>query len=375
MDPAYGIRVMLESNGKVSRKKLLIVAADALGWRTQFRSLMDYMKATQSEIDVSVIRYRPPPILRVCLKDVYVKTRRRRLGLFSSMLWAKLAFSRRLRSHVELFQPDSILFLGHFSAAGGLSLDRAVRKVMLCDLTVPLARRLFAPSQLSARDAALERQVAHDMDVVLGNTQAVADSFVLDHGVDAGSVGVCRPLIDLPAPQPRPAANGAINIGFVGHDFHRKGGHVLLKATEGRVGNGLTLTYVGAGIPPEIEGPGVRVIGSAPRETLMAEIFPAFDIFCLPTLEDANPLVLVEAASLGIPCVATTVGLIHELVRDGETGLLVPPEDPDTLAAALTNLAADPDRRHRMGQAGQRLMRDEFQIATNMEILLEALFP
>ena len=367
---------MLEPNQESSRKKLLIVAADALGWRTQFKSLMDHLQQARADIDVSVIKYKPPPILRVCLKDVYVKTRRRRLGLFSSMLWAKLAFSRRLRSHVELFKPDSILFLGHFSAAGGLSLDSAVRKVMLCDLTVPLARRLFAPSQLSARDAALERQVAHDMDVVLGNTRAVADSFVTDHGVDPDCVGVCRPLIDLPPLRPRPAAaNGAVNIGFVGHDFHRKGGHVLLKATEGRVGNGLTLTYVGAGIPPEIEGPGVRVIGSAPRETLMAEIFPAFDIFCLPTLEDANPLVLVEAASLGIPCVATTVGLIHELVRDGETGLLVPPEDPDTLAAALTDLAADPDRRHRMGQAGQRLMRDEFQIATNMEILLGALFP
>ena len=337
---------------------------------------MSYLKETGVEIDVSVIKYKPPPLLRIALKDVYVKSRRRRLGLFSSMLWAKLAFSRRLKSHVDVFQPDSILFLGHFSAAGGLALDSAVRKVMLCDLTVPLIRRLFAPSQLSMRDVALERQVAHDMDMVLGNTRAVADSFVADHGVDADSVGVCRPLIDLPPPKPRSKArHGAVNIGFVGHDFYRKGGHVLLKATAEQVGKDLTLTFVGAGIPREIEGPGVRVIGSAPHDMLMAEIFPTFDIFCLPTLEDANPLVLVEASSLGIPCVATKVGLVHELVRHGENGLLVPPEDPESLAAALAELAADPDRRDRMGQVGQRLVRDEFEFGANMEVLLEALFP
>ena len=109
---------MAEMGEEVPRKRLLVVAADALGWRVQSNSLISYLKENNVEIDVSVLKYKAPPILRVCMKDVYVKTRRRRLGLFSSMLWAKLAFSRRLKTHVDVFRPDSILFLGHFSAAG-----------------------------------------------------------------------------------------------------------------------------------------------------------------------------------------------------------------------------------------------------------------
>ena len=52
--------------------------------------------------------------------------------------------------------------------------------------------------------------------------------------------------------------------------------------------------------------------------------------------------------------VATTVGSVDELVLDGETGVLIPPDDPAALTAAIRRLAADPERSRRMGEAGRR---------------------
>ncbi len=74
---------------------------------------------------------------------------------------------------------------------------------------------------------------------------------------------------------------------------------------------------------------------------------------------DGIPNVLVEAMAVGLPVVSTAVSGIPELVRDGQTGLLVPPEDPAALAAALRRLT-DPVLRERLALAGQVLVAQEF---------------
>jgi glycosyltransferase involved in cell wall biosynthesis len=71
---------------------------------------------------------------------------------------------------------------------------------------------------------------------------------------------------------------------------------------------------------------------------------------------------VLEAMAAGVPVVATAVGGVPELVREGETGLLVPPRDPGALAAALGTLAADPELRRRLGEAGRRRVETEFSL-------------
>jgi glycosyltransferase involved in cell wall biosynthesis len=61
----------------------------------------------------------------------------------------------------------------------------------------------------------------------------------------------------------------------------------------------------------------------------------------------------MEAMLAGVPVVATDVGSVRESVRDGVTGLVVPPEDPAALAAAIDELVGDPDRRRAMGDAAR----------------------
>jgi glycosyltransferase involved in cell wall biosynthesis len=71
------------------------------------------------------------------------------------------------------------------------------------------------------------------------------------------------------------------------------------------------------------------------------ELMFLFDVFVLPSLWEGLPLVLIEAASLGKPIVATDIGGTREIIADGETGLLVPPADPDALAGAVNRLLSD----------------------------------
>jgi glycosyltransferase involved in cell wall biosynthesis len=72
------------------------------------------------------------------------------------------------------------------------------------------------------------------------------------------------------------------------------------------------------------------------------------------------PNTLLEAAAAGRPMIATDVPGCRELVRTGETGILVPPRDPAALADALARLAADAALRQRLGAAARRLVEDEF---------------
>jgi len=86
------------------------------------------------------------------------------------------------------------------------------------------------------------------------------------------------------------------------------------------------------------------------------------DVLALPSWTEGLPLVVLEAMASARAVVATPVGGTPELVQDGETGLLVPPRDPEALAAALRRLLADADLRRRLGEAGERRVRAEFTL-------------
>lgn len=86
----------------------------------------------------------------------------------------------------------------------------------------------------------------------------------------------------------------------------------------------------------------------------VAELMNAADAICLTSHTEGQPLVVLEAMSLGRPVVATRVGGLTELVSDGETGLLVPDGDLEAFAAALCALADDPALRQRLGDAGKQ---------------------
>jgi len=85
----------------------------------------------------------------------------------------------------------------------------------------------------------------------------------------------------------------------------------------------------------------------------------AADLFVLPSHFEARPTVIYESMAAKTPVLASHVGGIPEMVLDGETGVLVPPHDPDRLATALDYLLDDPDRLRELGVAGHRRLLEQ----------------
>ncbi len=107
-------------------------------------------------------------------------------------------------------------------------------------------------------------------------------------------------------------------------------------------------------------GSRVRFLG-ARRDAL--EVLALGDVVVVPSVAaEGSSIVSLEAMALGRPLVATAVGGIPELVRDGETGILVPPRDSPALARAICALLSDPVRMRVLGQQGRELVRARFSL-------------
>jgi glycosyltransferase involved in cell wall biosynthesis len=93
-----------------------------------------------------------------------------------------------------------------------------------------------------------------------------------------------------------------------------------------------------------------------------AALIRAFDVFVLPSLSEGLPVTLLEAMALGRPVVATDVGGIPEVLRDGQDGLVVPAGDPAALAAGIDALLRDPERASRLGRTARERVLDEYTV-------------
>jgi glycosyltransferase involved in cell wall biosynthesis len=96
----------------------------------------------------------------------------------------------------------------------------------------------------------------------------------------------------------------------------------------------------------------VHLLGPLPEDAILGE-FASCDILALPSAQETTPMVIAQAMAAGKPVVATPVGGVPEMMRDGETGFLVGVGDIDGLAAALLRLLRDPELRDEMGRAGR----------------------
>jgi glycosyltransferase involved in cell wall biosynthesis len=186
----------------------------------------------------------------------------------------------------------------------------------------------------------------------------------------AAFAGVPRPRVipngvpDVALEQlPRPA-EGPI-VGSIGRLDRQKGYDVLVEALP-RL-SGVTAVVVGEGAERAELTRRAAELGVEDRLLLPGwsddarRALTTFDVFVLPSRFEGLPLVLIEALLAGVPVVATRVGSVGELVTD-ETGVLVPPDDPQALADAVQALLDDPERRARLGAGGRRRALERFTI-------------
>ena len=95
------------------------------------------------------------------------------------------------------------------------------------------------------------------------------------------------------------------------------------------------------------------------------------DAFVLPSFAEGVPVVLMEAMAMEVPCVASRITGIPELIEDGVSGLLVPPADEHALAGAIIRLMDEEDLSRRLGRAARERVLADYQLETNLVQLVD----
>ncbi len=245
-------------------------------------------------------------------------------------------------------------------------------------------------TRLATRDRRLLRAlgVLHDLYSTDGAAAVVVPSrYAWDLHVAAGVPEQRLRLVRLGFEDPVPAGQADLRepatcrFTLVGHQFWRKGGRALVAAFDRlrRLHPEARLTIVSAVRPDELGVPsdGITIFPGLPRETIYSQIYPATDVYMLPSLAEGYGMSVVEAMSFGLPVIASRISALPELVEDGATGLLTPPDDADALFQAMKRLLEDAALRRRMGAASRaRFLAEHVVDVTNqalLEVYLEAL--
>ena len=195
-------------------------------------------------------------------------------------------------------------------------------------------------------------------------------SLVDDYGCRAEDVAVIPPGVDTALFRPGLGSEGIPRILFVGGDFKRKGGDLLLEVFRARLRGQAELHLVTSAALEEEAGVKLHRGVQANSPELVA-LYASSDIFTLPTRGDCLPLVGLEALSAGLPLVVSRVGGLPDLVREGETGHVVKMDDGAALGDALERLVVDASLRKRMGRAARAWAVDSFDAKVTSQRLFD----
>jgi len=214
------------------------------------------------------------------------------------------------------------------------------------------------------------------VDMIVANSRWTAARLAAD-GIDvAGHV-----TYGVPALEPRPALAPVPTVAFVGRLFRKKGVDVLLRAMPmvRRAVPDAQLRIIGHG--PELEtlqalvrhlelDDAVTLHGFTPRHLINTSLADAWLQVVPSVYEEPFGVVTIEAMMRGTALVATNVGGPTEVVREGETGFLVPPADAEALAEAIIRVLRDRGLAERLGRNAYAIAREGFTEASSMDQML-----
>jgi glycosyltransferase involved in cell wall biosynthesis len=207
---------------------------------------------------------------------------------------------------------------------------------------------------------------------LLGFSSWVIESYVADYGVKPENTVIIPPGVDVDLWRPDPskrANDGIVRILFTGGELQRKGGDVLLRwARETRHTN--FEIHMATRDRPEVPRRVHVHTDIKPNSSRLIELAQRCDLFALPTRADCFSIACLEANATGLPAVITNIGGIGEIVREGETGYLVPPGDETAFFERLDRLVADTALRERMGAAARKRIETRFDARRNAEEVL-----
>lgn len=227
------------------------------------------------------------------------------------------------------------------------------------------------PAPVESLKAALSRNALCKAKGYVAWSEWAKKSLVEDYGVAPERVLVAAPGTELCTFSRTTARRpGLPRILFVGGDFIRKGGDVLLEAYQRRLRGKAELHFVsGYPVPPQ---DGVfRYEGLIANSKELVDLYSQADIFALPTRADCLAVVLGEAMASSLPIITTNVGAHSEVVKDGVNGLIVPPDDFEALGDALERLIDDRVLREEMGARSHCIAEQRFDGQKNALAIVE----
>jgi glycosyltransferase involved in cell wall biosynthesis len=309
---------------------------------------------------------------------------RRRLGARSLPAW-----TRAVRGLVREVQPD--VLYAHSVTAAIVARAAAPRLPMLVTIH-------GIPSESEARAARILRLLRATVSAVSAQTAAglrrhgLPDVEVLPPGVDLEALrtATARPARGRSAAEvdrehrigpPDAPVEGRPRFVCVARQEPEKGVDVLIAAFPQVVAAypEAVLALVGAGTQMPANKAAAAAAGVRERVEFMgvlsnpAPAIAAGDAVVLPSRREGLPVVVLEAFALARPVIATRVGGTPDVVRDGDTGWLVPPEDPPALADALLAAAGDATAREERGARGAALVAQRYSIAALVDRVEELL--
>ncbi|HEV2647179.1 MAG TPA: glycosyltransferase family 4 protein [Acidobacteriaceae bacterium] len=198
---------------------------------------------------------------------------------------------------------------------------------------------------------------------------------LLKAGVHDSNILKIRNGIDLhPFARPIPSPDTAIQpnrelvVGLVGRLAWEKGIDILLAAAAKVIPQFPTVRFVIAGEGPDHEALQQTIhslnlsnqVTLAGRRNDMPAVYASFDIMVSSSRQEGLPIAILEGMATGLPLVATAVGEVPTVVINNTTGLLIPAENPDRLAAAILELLRDPAKRACLGTAARQLIATDY---------------
>ncbi len=298
---------------------------------------------------------------------------------------ASLRARRRLSQELAGRRPDALFFHTQVTSLFSPRLMRRTPSVVSLDAT-PLnydtvggayGHRVATGSWIDARKHGLNREVFETARALVTWSEWARASLVTDYGVSRDRVSVIAPGAAAPyfaMGRERTPARGPerpIRLLFVGGDFVRKGGPLLIEsfsqALTQRACELHIVTQTALSAPPGV----VVHRGVRPNSPELFQLYRDADAFVLPSYGECLAVVLMEATAAGLPVIATDVGALTEAAIDGRTAIVVPAGDGRALRAAIERMVDDDALRSRYGGAGHALARAKFDAERNCQLLIQ----
>jgi glycosyltransferase involved in cell wall biosynthesis len=354
----------------------LLVSAPFSGIEVHFRQLARELAASDriSNLDAIWLEHDPP--------ERFSRLPLVRSNWYAAAAWSTINRTRALRR--AGFDPDVALFNQANPALFLNPLARMPPIVLHLDTTPMVTSSMWEhyTGQPPRRPSVerLKRGIYTRTFKVPRHLVAVSNlvrrSLVEDYGAPEEAVSIIPFSVDTEFWTRGPGSpdrEDALRIAFVGGEFRRKGGDLVLDVARRPEFAHCEFHIVTGAEIPDVPGNVFVHRGVTANSDRLRDLFAASSIFVLPTLADMSPIASLEAMAMELPVITSNVGGIPEIVVDGETGYLVQPEDSNAFVERLRAMVDSPSMRTRMGSAGRSRAVREFSLTSTVPQFLELL--